>query len=310
MKRFQLQYNHRKILADTVTPVSAYLSLRDHFSTSLLLESSDYHGTENSYSYICFDPLSSFKASGRQVTIEYPDGSEQQRDLTKPGEILQQLKDYAGLFQTASDKHKCISNGLFGYMSYDAVTYFEDIKFDDHKKGETEIPEILYSIYRFTVVVDHFSNELHVFEHYTDQDPPQSEYSIDRIVQLIKSRRYPSYFFKTSGQEQSNVTDQEYIEMVKKGIQHCLRGDVIQIVLSRLFKTSFHGDEFNVYRVLRSINPSPYLFYFDYGNYKIWFFWGIGILFQALGTFGLPLFLSKDWEERKIKEYLNEENRK
>lgn len=268
MKKFQLKTIQRQMLADTVTPVSIYLNLRDHFSNCILLESSDYHGTENSYSYICFEPISTFAANRTNVKITYPDGENAVIDLKSKSQALEMLKEYVSSFQTEESSHKFIINGLFGYMAYDSVNYFEDIDFSDNADNEYEIPDILYSSYRFIVAVDHFKNELHVFEHQL-HDKKQDDASIEKVVQLIKSRRYPNYFFKTGKQEKSNISDEEFIAMVEKGIEHCHRGDVIQIVLSRRFQTEFNGDEFNVYRILRSINPSPYLFYFDYGNFKI-----------------------------------------
>ncbi len=268
MKKFELTTNHRHMLADTVTPVSIYLNLRDHFPNCILLESSDYHGMENSYSYICFDPISSFAVDREKVSISYPDGDYAQLIVKDKSQALQLLKKYVNSFVTPDNPFKFTSNGLFGYMAYDAVNYYEDIDFSGNADNEYQISDILYKAYRFIVAVDHFKNELHVFEHRL-KDTSAADDTIDKVVQLIKSRRYPNYFFKAGEEEHSNVSDEEFIQMVKKGIEHCHRGDVIQIVLSRRFQTMFKGDEFNVYRILRSINPSPYLFYFDYGNFKI-----------------------------------------
>ncbi len=267
MKKIKITTNHRHLLADTVTPVSIYLNLRDHFSNCILLESSDYHGTENSYSYICFEPFTTFSANQQEVTINYPGNETEKIGLKDKSDALDLLKTFVSSFETPKNDFKFIQNGLFGYMSFDAVTFYEDIDFSKNNNNEYQIPDILYSAYRFIVAVDHFKNELHVFEHQPEGEIRETE--IEKVVQLIKSRRYPNYTFRAEKEEKSNITDQEYIQMVKKGIEHCNRGDVIQIVLSRRFQTSFSGDEFNVYRILRSINPSPYLFYFDYGNFKI-----------------------------------------
>src|SRR5690606_18016907 len=89
------------------------------------------------------------------------------------------------------------------------------------------------------------------------------------IESLIRSKDVPVFPFDTHGEEASNISNEEYVHMVEKGIKSCLRGDVFQIVLSRRFNQAYSGDDFNVYRALRSINPSPYLFYFDYGDYRI-----------------------------------------
>ncbi|HAK10691.1 MAG TPA: anthranilate synthase component I, partial [Chitinophagaceae bacterium] len=95
------------------------------------------------------------------------------------------------------------------------------------------------------------------------------EGDVAAVESLIRSKDVPVYPFQTKAGESSNLTDAEYIAMVEAGIRHCHRGDVFQIVLSRRFQQGFIGDEFNVYRALRSVNPSPYLFFFDYGDYKL-----------------------------------------
>ena len=267
METFNLISNYRKLLADTVTPVNIYLNLRDKFAKSILLESSDYHGSENSFSYICCEPISAFTAKDLSVSIEYPDGSKKVQKLENKNELLQSLSAYMNAFKTPDSNFRFISNGLFGYLSYDAVEYFEDISFSSNTSNEYDIPNIHYSVYRYIIAIDHFKNELHVFEHNTDENNNDSK--LDQIIALIKSRNLPTYQFNVSGTESSNYTNEEFLNIVKSGIKHCERGDVIQMVLSRRFQTEFSGDEFNVYRILRSINPSPYLFYFDYGNYKI-----------------------------------------
>lgn len=255
------------MLADTLTPVSIYLNLRDKFANSILLESSDYHGMENSYSYICFEPISSFSIHSLSLRVVYPDGRTTNAQLASKKEGLAALKDYASTFVNEPNMYKFINNGLFGYMAYDAVEYFEDIDFSGNTDSGYEIPEIQYAVYKYVIVVDHFKNELYLFEH--QLEGVEEESRIGAIVSLIKSRNYPVYRFSINGSEESNYSDEEFLDVVRHGIDHCHRGDVFQIVLSRRFQTTFHGDEFNVYRILRSINPSPYLFYFDYGNYKI-----------------------------------------
>ena len=267
MKTYYLKSNNIRVLSDTLTPVSIYLNVRDKFANSILLESSDYHGMENSFSYICFEPISTFSLKGLTANISYPDGHKDTVLLESKKEALVLLKDYASAFVNEPSTFKFINNGLFGYMAYDAVEYFEEIDFTENQESGYDIPEIYYSVYKYVIAVDHFKNELYLFEHSLEGIGEESK--IDAILTLIKSRNYPTYPFMANGSEKSNYTDDEFIEIVKKGVAHCNRGDVIQIVLSRRFQTAFHGDEFNVYRILRSINPSPYLFYFDYGNFKI-----------------------------------------
>lgn len=263
---FKIHSEYKKLLADTLTPVSIYLKLRDRFVNTILLESSDYHGNENSFSYICCDPVGSFKLNNSTVNTVFPDGSKNTYQLEKPKDAVQALYSFAQSFEAEKHNFPFITNGLFGHMTYDAVRYFEDIAIQP-TTADTEIDQIIYQVYRYVIAINHFKNELFIFEHtYGDQEFTSG---LDQIETLIKNRNFPQYGFKISSDETSNVTDDEMRVVIQQGIDHCLRGDVFQIVPSRRFSRTFHGDDFNVYRALRSINPSPYLFYFDYGSYKI-----------------------------------------
>jgi anthranilate synthase component 1 len=262
---YQLQTMSKKLLADTLTPVNIYLKLRDVFACSLLLESSDYHGHENSLSFICCEPIASFEVSGQTVAMQFPDGTLQKETVTKKGEVVDLLDRFRASFKVSDPHSKYITSGLFGYMAYDAVRYFEDVNIPPQ---EIPMPDILYKLYRFVIVVDHFSNELNLFE-VSAPGVPASKYGLDKLEQIIFSNRFSTYRFSLTDGEISNFTDEEFLKIVDKGKEHCFRGDVFQIVLSRRFTTGFKGDEFNVYRALRSINPSPYLFYFDYGDFKL-----------------------------------------
>ncbi|CAG5010368.1 Anthranilate synthase component 1 [Dyadobacter sp. CECT 9275] len=257
---------YKKLLADTLTPVSIYLKLRDRFVNTILLESSDYHGNENSFTYICCDPVAYFKLNNSQVTELFPDGNQETYHLPNPKDAVKALYRFAGSFSSEKSTFPFITNGLFGHMTYDAVTYFEDITIQP-ASPETEIDQIFYQVYRYVIAINHFKNELYIFEHQYGDSPRES--GLEQIEILIKNRNFPQYDFKITSEETSNVTDDEMRKVIRQGIDHCLRGDVFQIVPSRRFSRNFQGDEFNVYRALRSINPSPYLFYFDYGNYKI-----------------------------------------
>ncbi|WP_139923085.1 anthranilate synthase component I family protein [Hymenobacter sp. DG01] len=268
MKTFQLHTRFLRVLADTVTPVGLYLRLRDRYANCLLLESSDYHGQQNAFSYLAFDPLARFELSGRELTLTYPDDTSETETLTEPRQALARLQEFAGCFQTEDTGHDFITGGLFGYLGYEAVQYFEDLELNPEKPTAGQIPDILYSTYRYVIAVNHFRNELYVFEH-TLAGQTVDEDGLTRLVNLIRNPSLPDFKFKAVGEEQTNQTDEEFLRVLAEGQQHCRRGNVFQIVLSRRFQQGFSGDEFNVYRALRSINPSPYLFYFDYGSFKI-----------------------------------------
>lgn len=262
---YKIQTTSKKLLADTLTPVNIYLKLRDVFACSILLESSDYHGHENSLSFICCDPIASFEVTGQSATMQFPDGKTQKESLKKKGEAVELLDRFRQSFQLAETHSKYINSGLFGYIAYDAVRYFEDVEIPQQKAA---MPDILYKLYRYVIVVDHFSNELNLFEAVVP-GAPAPKYGLDQLEQIIFSNRFATYRFSLTDGESSNYTDDEFLKIVDKGKEHCFRGDVFQIVLSRRFTAGFKGDEFNVYRALRSINPSPYLFYFDYGSFKL-----------------------------------------
>ena len=262
MKVFEIKTEYRKRLADTQTPVSIFLKLRDKFANCILLESSDYHGSENSVSYICCSPIAGIEVSNGQIAMNFPDGTKSHQDATRQS-VIPALSEFAGSFATEKFDLKFTSNGLFGYMGYNAVQYFEDVELNN--PTEFDIPEVIYRVYRFVIAIDHFKNEMHLFEHrYQSAEPGQ----LDELITVIENKNGADDHCEPKGQETSNYDDQEFLEIINHGIQHCLRGDVFQIVLSRRFQTAYAGDDFNVYRALRSINPSPYLFYFDYGNFR------------------------------------------
>ncbi|MEQ9425075.1 MAG: anthranilate synthase component I family protein [Cyclobacteriaceae bacterium] len=265
MKKTKLKTHYRKLLADTVTPVSIYLRLRDKFANSLLLESSDYHGQENSFSFICCSPIAEFKSDGKTINMDLP--KTQTDSITiKPENLKGLLMEFIGSFEPEKNEFNFITNGLFGYLAFNAVQHFEDIILDTDKPKNYEIPIVRYQVFRYVIAIDHFKNELYVFEHYPEGDKSNG---LDELTSLIMSKNVPSYDFTTRGEVETNFSDEQYLEIVKKGMRHCNLGDVFQVVLSRQFSRGFKGDEFQVYRALRSINPSPYLFYFDYGSYKI-----------------------------------------
>jgi len=265
MKKFKIITTHKKLLADTTTPVSIYLRLRDVFPNSLLLESSDYHSRENSMSFICCEPLSGLILNDGQLKKRYPDGSE---EIEAPGsfDLIGQINNFLKCFETNENAGKVISNGLFGYFTHEAVEHFETIKLKKTTDDSKKIPVMQYNMYRYIIAIDHFKNELHISH---NQPEGQAENGgIEKIEYLIKNKNFPEYSFESKAAEQSNMTGEDFIAIVEKMKQHIYRGDVFQIVPSRAFSKQFLGDEFNVYRALRSINPSPYLFYFDYGDFR------------------------------------------
>lgn len=260
MTKIKIKTRRVRLLADTITPVSIYLKLRDKFANSFLLESSDYHGSENSFSYICCDPMAFIKVNQNNLVIKTPESHLEKREWT---DLKKEIYNFTTLFEAASSQSNYIESGLFGYLNYDVIGSFEEVRL---QKIDDSIPLAQYHLFRFVIALDHFKNECHLVESYLDT--PNDELFAE-VKSLIQQRNIPFYPFKPLGDKKSNKTDQEYLEMVGKGIHHCHIGDVFQVVLSRSFTIPFRGDDFQVYRSLRSVNPSPYLFYFDYGDFRI-----------------------------------------
>ncbi len=266
MARFNFKIRKEQMLADIISPVSLFLRLRDEFTNTLLLESSDYHGSKNSKSFICFQPLATFELNDQQLSTKYLDDDTERVDISKEITFEKELQKFLDSFSISSEfPPKEVPQGVFGYMNFEAVQCVEDIKFRD-KKRHYNAPDVRYQFFRFVICIDHFSNELSLYEFEYEQSD-QSLFT--KVLDIIHNFDVPSFPFEVSSDEKSNFNDKEFLEVLSKGKAYCQSGDVFQIVLSRRFESDFKGDEFNVYRALRSINPSPYLFYFDYGSYKI-----------------------------------------
>ncbi len=259
----KLYTSYTKVLADMHTPVSIYLKLRDHYMGSILLESSEYQSKENSYSYICCNPISSFKAT--QDFIETTSVKGEVKSIKNKKDIfVNELSSFIKSFDTSEIELPFCYNGVFGYTAYDSIEFAEDISFNKYKNEDKSIPLVMFSAYEYVFVMDQYSNELHLIQNSI------TEKKIDTSILEVLNSSTPNKFpFSKVNAETSNFTNKEYEAIVKKGIAHCQRGDVFQIVLSREFKQAFKGDDFNVYRALRMVNPSPYLFHFDYVNFRL-----------------------------------------
>ncbi len=257
-----LKQNISVISADLETPVGLYLKIRDLYPCSALLESSDYHTSQNSVSLIGVDPIGSFTVVNEDIICRYPNGVESH----KPAEdVTSALRDYIRSYSNDLNDSK-IFNGLFGFTAYDAVRYFEpSVSIQSREKKFVDIPDMQYFLYRFVIQVNHFRNEMTIIENIPEGESSKTE----ELISIIRNNNIAIYPFKAADDLESTVSDEEFEAMVAKGIAHARRGDVFQIVPSRRFSQGFTGDEFNVYRALRSVNPSPYLFFFDFGSFKV-----------------------------------------
>lgn len=262
MKKINFKTNSSKQISDTVTPVGLYLRFRDKYSNTLLLESSDYHSKEESFSFICIEPIVGMKVDNHVFSTHYKGAVQSEQKIDK--DFYEQFLDFTNAIELDCDESLKSFNGLYGYTTFDSVQYFENITFST-PQAPSAIPFMQYSFYRFIIAINHFNDEMTLIENVEEGTEPR----ISEIEKVIKAQAFNTQDFEIVGEETSNCTDEDFKGYVAKAKAHCKRGDVFQLVLSRQFQQSFKGDEFNVYRALRSINPSPYLFYFDYGSFKL-----------------------------------------
>lgn len=269
MATFNYTTQTRKILADLYTPVGVYMRLRDIYPQSALMESSDYHGTENSRSFIGVHPIASIAVGHGVVTATYPDGRVEEKELPAFGEgkgekcklaISKAFNDFIQAFHVEGEGCECC--GLYGFTTFNAVRYFENIPVKDTTMEKNDAPDIYYIMYKNIIVFDHFNNTMQLIT-------LGEEAELDALMKAINKANVKPYDFHPVGETTSTLTDEEHKANIRRCIQHCLRGDVFQIVVSRRFVQKYEGDDFKLYRALRSINPSPYLFYFDFGGFRI-----------------------------------------
>jgi anthranilate synthase component 1 len=262
MKQLKFKTITKQQLADTITPVGMYSKIRDKYANSLLLESSDYHSKEESYTFLCVEPVVTLKADANKFTYYYKNKEVSSKNIEN--NFYELFDNYTKTIDVVCEEEIKSFNGFYGHISYNAIQYFETIKLHA-KKAASEIPDFQFSFFKFIIAINHFNNELTLIENIEEGTTSR----INEIESLINAQTYGLYKFETVGKESSNCTDIQFKKNVTKAKEHCKRGDVFQLVLSRQFQQKYTGDEFNVYRALRSINPSPYLFYFDYGSFKL-----------------------------------------
>ena len=266
MQNINIKVNSETYLGDLQTPVGIYLKIRDLYVESVLLESSDYNSTENSMSYVAFKPLASFVAKSGEITMTYPGGEKETVSVKDKNTLPDTFQEYIKKFCVSDADKELGANGFFGYSSYEAIQYFEDIKLSAERKAENKVPEVNYVFYKYIIAFNHYKNEIKIIENLL---PGETETQIPKIIGILNNPIVSEFRFELDGDEQSDITDEEFKAMVRKGKENCYKGNVFQIVLSRRFSQGYKGDDMMLYRKLRSINPSPYLFYFDFGGFRI-----------------------------------------
>lgn len=261
--KYKFKTNSKRVMGDLHTPVSLYLKIRDAYPQSALLESSDYHSNENSKSYIGLQPIANIDINRGECIEVFPDNKISVTNLTDEYTISDAVSSYMSKFEIEGDSaDEC---GLFGYTTFNCVKYTDNINIKESKEDKNDAPDMRYILYKYLMIFDHQSDDLHLVELISDDE----ECSLHKVESLINARNFASYNFYKDGDEYSTITDEEFMDNVRQGIEYCNDGTVSQIVLSRRFIQDFTGDDFKVYRALRTINPSPYLFYFDFGGFRI-----------------------------------------
>ena len=263
MKKYRFTTASRTVLGDIATPVGTYLRVRDMYAQSALMESSDYHGGENSRSFIGLCPVAKCSVNPGVAECYYPDGSVETREINSDYTVGVALSDYLKHFSVTGDGASYC--GFFGYTSFNAVRYFENIPVKDSTEDANDAPDMLYIMYKYLIVFRGFKSEMMLVEMLSGDEKE----TLDQLESAVEKPVFRVYDFKAEGDVTSPLTDEQHKANISDCIAHCLRGDTFQVVISRRFEQKFSGDDFKLYRALRSINPSPYLFYFDFGGFRI-----------------------------------------
>lgn len=275
-RSFVIQTCVLSALADTITPVSAYLRLRDVYPRTFLLESTEDGPHGKSMTYLCCAPVAGFRVQDEQITTHYPNGTREVQPIAQRGDVTEGLRAFLGSFAWERDvvdvahttQIPSLNNGLFGYVGFDSIRYFDELRVQADPDESRAIPDIMYHLFRYVIAIDHYRDVMYIQGNGWPESPIE-EGELERLLYLVAHKDFPVYPFEGVGEESSNFTDAEYMALVERCQTHIQRGDVFQIVPSRRFSRSYQGDDFNVYRALRSINPSPYLFYFDFGGFRL-----------------------------------------
>ncbi len=254
------------MLADLQTPVGIYLKIRDLYTNSVLLESSDYHGAENSFSYIGFAPIGGISVNRFLIKEEYPDGQKIETQVVDKMTVAKRFDAFLKSFEIQNNpQEKGLINGLLGYTSYESVQYFEDIKLHAKETTPGSMPGLHYVLFKYIIAINHFNNELTIIENLQENEVSD----LQNVMRILQNNNIASYYFQAKGEDKSDVTDDDFRGRLAKGKLACEQQEVSQIVISRRFYQQYEGDDFMLYRNLRAVNPSPYLFYFNFDDFRI-----------------------------------------
>ena len=262
---------YKELFADIETPVTTYLKLKEQ-SFSFLLESAEGGERWGRYSFIGLNPLITITYQCPQMVIKTVNQQQIYSGVTDPLPFLREtisqfsLADVPGLPR--------FQGGLVGYFAYDVIRCWERIP--AKAKKDTSIPEAMFILPQELIIFDHVSHKIKVVNFVYIEKKENSEDLYKKAIKQIEARLKElstPLNYKTSPLSldivKSNFTKKEFMEAVKKTKDYILNGDAIQVVLSQRLETEFKGDVFNIYRALRSLNPSPYMFYLNFEDLKL-----------------------------------------
>ena len=267
----------REILADLETPVSCFVKRGDN-AYSYLLESVEGGEKIARFSIIGGAPSLIFKSKGRQIRLTRP-GKKEEVFLTKK-DPLYELERILRRFKQAPVKGlPPFSGGAVGYLGYDTVRFIE--KIPDKNKDAYSIPDSLFIFTDTLFVFDHLNKKISVVSNVMlddFKDPEEAyEHAVQKIEQEVRrlrsmpdQRRFSATAAKPSALKiDSNFKKAGFEKAVSKAKSYIKKGDIIQVVLSQAFRTKIQSQPLDVYRALRSINPSPYMFYLNCGDFHL-----------------------------------------
>lgn len=256
-------------VADTETPITLYLKLLDQ-GPSCLLESVEGGQYLGRYSFIALDPIVTFRSAGGDGALVFPDG----RAENVSGPPLKTLREIMQSFRVPERENNLrFWGGAVGFTAYDAVRSLE--KLPGTPVDELQMPDCIYFFPSTVVIFDHVRHTVTLSVNLPlDGEDPCVVYkrAVSKLKQIRdKLQRSIPYTgeFTLQGAIKEDLSDDEFVQRVQRAQEYIRAGDIIQVVLSRRYALNFDGDDFAIYRRLRSVNPSPYMYYFNLGDIKV-----------------------------------------
>lgn len=254
-----------KTHVDEITPISAYYSLKGN--NKFLLESASHDKGMGRYSFIGIEPYRIIKSYGDKVTIVDKDG-----ENSLSGKVLDYVQRSVSLQYNSLGLDMPFVGGAVGYVGYDVIKQYERIP--DDNLDEIKIPEANLMFYKTFIAFDHYKHTLSVIYNVLPEDGTDYLHIVNKLYLINSKLKSRNSYHELSRVEKykdyiSNTSEESFSELVNKAKEYIQKGDIFQVVLSQRLKFKTEGDSFEVYRRLRAKNPSPYLFYIDYGDFQI-----------------------------------------